>query len=118
MENNESRLWLLIAKKIAGEADAAELCELGNLLNSFDLPLIDEQILNKLWKQPLENPENHPIEIDKNYNSLSQILFPEKSNLYVTTEHDENNQNQKENQKRNRVWFYAAASVIIIISTI
>ena len=118
MENKESRLWLLIAKKIAGEADAAELCELGNLLNSFDLPPVDEQILNKLWKQPLENPENHPIEIDKNYNSLSQILFPEKSNLYVTTEHDENNQNQKENKKRNKVWLYAAASVIIIISTL
>ena len=88
------------------------------MLNSFDLPPVDEHILNKLWKQPLENPENHPIEIDKNYNSLSQILFPEKSNLYVTTEHDENNQNQKENQKRKRVWLYAAASVIIIISTI
>lgn len=114
MENKESRLWLLLAKKIAGEADAAELSELNNLLNDFNLLTVDEQILIKLWNQPLENPENHTIEIDKNYNSLSQILFPEKSNLYVTTEHDEN----KQKGKRKRIWLYAAASVIFIISTI
>ncbi len=111
VENNESRLWMLLAKKMAGEASDAELVELGTMLSHPDAPLVQEELLDKFWKEPLENTVPAGLDVDKNWDSLSQCVFPEKSHLYVTTMGEDT----KPNRRRKQVWLYAAASILLLV---
>jgi ferric-dicitrate binding protein FerR (iron transport regulator) len=54
----QNKLWDLIAKKLAGEADAAELAELEELLRSHPDMHYSMQTLADLWHQPVPDTED------------------------------------------------------------
>ncbi len=60
MENIE-RVWVLLAKKKAGEASAAELLELDLLMQQQELRGQTSEVIDKVWEAPLVvNPELRP----------------------------------------------------------
>ncbi|MBC7866413.1 MAG: FecR family protein [Gloeobacteraceae cyanobacterium ES-bin-316] len=114
MENEDARFWILLAKKLANEATIAELAELKDMLARADMPAMDEELLSTLWTKRLENQATPDLNIDANWKTMSQSIFPEKSHLYVTTVTKDKNTIPK----RTRRWLYAAASVMILVVSV
>ncbi len=112
MENKETRLWVLMAKKIAGEATAAELNELGELISRLHIQPADEELLNRLWKTPLKSSGTPSIDIDQNWHNLSHSIFPEKSHFYLAPIDD----GRKVKPSHKKAWLYAASLIFIVIS--
>src|ERR1700722_1485415 len=58
---NTDRVWVLLAKKKAGEASAAELLELDGLMEQQGLRGHASEVIDKVWEAPLvANPELRP----------------------------------------------------------
>ena len=58
---NTDRVWILLAKKKAGEASAAELLELDRLMEQQELRGHASEVVDKIWEAPLiANPELRP----------------------------------------------------------
>lgn len=58
---NSDRIWILLAKKKAGEATAAELVELDGLMERQELRGHSSEVIDKIWEAPLAaNPETRP----------------------------------------------------------
>ncbi len=108
MENIDARLWVLAGKKLSGEATSEELNELEELLKSQGIEFASQDLLTKLWHLPLQ--KTYTPDIDKNWSSLSQNLFPEKSIFYIGTPpviaHNK--------FRMTRKWLAAAAAVLLI----
>ena len=59
--DSTDRVWILLAKKKAGEASAAELNELGRLMEQNDLRGHASEVIDKVWEAPLTaEPEMMP----------------------------------------------------------
>ncbi|MBC8035029.1 MAG: FecR family protein [Chitinophagaceae bacterium] len=110
MDNNQSRLWELLAKRLGDDVTAEEQAELEELLKDASAPLHDQDALRTLWATKMQNTRMELVDIDKQWENISQSLFPEKSHLYVTTLDD-----RPEPHKRfKRAWMYTAASLLIM----
>jgi transmembrane sensor len=58
---NTDRVWVLLAKKKAGEASAAELLELDRLMEQQELRGQASEVIDKIWEAPLAvQPESRP----------------------------------------------------------
>jgi transmembrane sensor len=58
---NTDRVWILLAKKKAGEASAAELLELDRLMEQQELRGHASEVIDKIWEAPMAgNPELRP----------------------------------------------------------
>lgn len=110
MENDDSRLWTLWSKKLSGEATAEEIQELDALLKNPISQSTDIELIKKLWDRALENVDKP--DIDKNWESISQSIFPEKSNLFVTLVPADTD---KPTITRKKKWWLAAASLFFVI---
>ncbi|MET6996864.1 FecR family protein [Chitinophaga defluvii] len=84
----DERVWILLAKRSAGEATAAELIELEALLkNSPDS--VRHEALEKIWKAPLQSlpgmkpgkPVWDKIAANINSNDQAPVVFINKRNL-------------------------------------
>ncbi len=111
MENNDARLWVLVGKKLSGEATSAELNELGELLKDQGILSANENLLHKLWGLPLD--KSLTPDIDKNWEALSQNLFTEKSIFHIGALPVDGTRKIGNRRK----WLAAAAAVLVLIAS-
>ena len=72
MENLDSRLWVLLGRKLNNEANVDELEELTSLLRNDHISF-DNDLLEKLWKTQLL--KKNSVEVDIRWGMMEQVIM-------------------------------------------
>ncbi len=76
MNNYDDRLWVLIGKKLADEATAADLDELRQMTDEEGLLAADIKMLEKIWRISLLH-NGEAVDVDNNWAAMEQTLLEE-----------------------------------------
>lgn len=85
MENFDSRMWLLLCKKLNNEANADELEEFSSLLRKVPI-FFDIDLLEKLWKTQLL--KNNSVDVDVRWSAMEQLIMEEANEFEDTSSSD------------------------------
>ncbi len=97
-----NRIWILIAKKVSGEATLQELEELQGLIaNSGDNGSTIDQLEQTLLTVNIESPHKSDEEIDERWNQFKKKIAPEAEVVPL------------QRNKKRRIFWMAAASVML-----
>ena len=100
-----NRIWILIGKKVSGEATLQELEELQSLIaNSGDSGHTIEELEHTLLTVNIESPHKSDDEIDEKWNEFKKKIAPEPVVIPL-----------QRGSKRKFIWL-AAASVLVALA--
>ncbi|MGY3214173.1 FecR family protein [Mucilaginibacter sp. HD30] len=100
-----NRIWILIGKKVSGEATLQELEELQSLIaNSGDSGHTIEELEHTLLAVTIESPHKSDDEIDERWNEFKKQIAPEPAVIPL-----------QRGSKRNIIWL-AAASILVALA--
>ncbi|HMU47904.1 MAG TPA: FecR family protein [Chitinophagaceae bacterium] len=106
--NYQERFWVLLSKKLSGEAEHDELIELEELIRQHPEWQYAIQNLEDLWKH--EPEKEYSMEEDAyllHLHRMTEMNIPFRNRLV-------NSPVIQENRKINRRWYWAAAAVLIV----
>lgn len=101
-----NRIWILIGKKVSGEATLQELEELQSLIaNSGDSGHTIEELEQTLLTVSIDSPHKSDDEIDERWNQFKKKITPEPEVVPL------------QRSAKRRLFWLAAASILIALAT-
>ena len=111
MRHTGNNLWKLLALKLSNEATPDDLAELDNYLDVHPEEKKISVIIEAYWKQT-----NEPVDIsDEIEEERFHLILNAEDKEEPANDEKEKNPAIKALKKNNYKWFYAAASVILIL---
>ena len=107
MENFDSRLWVLLGKRLNNEANADELKELSSLLKNEDISF-DVDVLEKLWNTQLQ--KNNSVDVDVRWGTMEQVIMEEGYEF-----EDSSLSNTLVQIKKPRKFIYSLAACMLLV---
>ena len=111
--NNAEHIWILMARKLSGEASAAELQELDELLRQNPHINYSKEILHDFWRIL---PENDSQYAENKYRNLVQQIknMGIDEGKFTQDDHFINGEEEVTNNKKKK-WVFAVSSVVFLV---
>lgn len=112
---NKDRIWLLVSKKLAGEANAAELSELEDLLRSNPDMHYALQNITDLWSLPVPGDDEANDIFDRHISRMKKagIAWPEKEQSLTIS-----GESFLQHLSHKIVWLTGIAAILVIAAGI
>jgi len=121
MENDPQHIWILIARKLAGEATALELEDLEGLLRDNPQVNYSKEILNDLWKSVPETDNQYAESRFKDLVVQMQSLGIDEGK-FVDNDHFISNENKVEetvkSSKRRKILVFSSLLCVCLLAVV